>query len=202
MSDERRPDGGEHPLDVDAAFADIVAHFHDGEPSRPQVVDAHESPDAEPGETAAAATSEGDDADEYPSEATDGPVRPADPVRSTLSMPPVPPFPPTPPVTESRQERLSRIEAEIERAVHGADGGHYVPPEPPPIPRPDLPGRLAWLGVLVGPVLLLVCALFWQSVPQWVVGAIVTGIVGGFGYLVWRLPRTRDRDDPDDGAIV
>jgi hypothetical protein len=183
MSDERRPDGGEHPLDVDAAFADIVAHFHDGEPSRPQVVDDHDVVDVtETVETAA------------PLDPTDdGPAPPA---------PQPPPVPSLPPVTESRQERLSRIEAEIERAVHGSDGGHFVPPEPPPIPRPDLPGRLAWAGVLAGPVLLLLCALFWQSVPQWVVGAIVTGIVGGFGYLVWRLPRSRDRDDPDDGAIV
>ena len=192
MSDERRPDGGEHPLDVEAAFADIVAHFHDGEPTRPQVVDAHDTVDVTETVEASAPL---DPVDEEP-------TAPAPAPPPVLQGPPVAPVPPVAPITESRQERLSRIEAEIERAVHGADGGHFVPPEPPPIPRPDLPGRMAWAGVLLGPVLLLLCALLWQSVPQWVVGAIVTGIVGGFGYLVWRLPRTRDRDDPDDGAIV
>jgi hypothetical protein len=194
--DERRPDGGEHPLDVDARFADIVAHFHDGEPTPPQVVDDDSDLTVIGGTT-------GDDTLVGP-----GTAAPEDLPLDQLWDDPEPDgdvatqVAPTPPTPESRDERMARIDAEIERAVHGADGGHYVPPEPPPIPRPGLPGRVAWAGVLLGPVLLLLCALLWQGVPQWVVGTLVTGIVAGFGYLVWRLPRTRDREDPDDGAIV
>ncbi|WP_336922655.1 hypothetical protein [Aquipuribacter sp. SD81] len=111
--------------------------------------------------------------------------------------------PPAVPHLESREERLARIDREVERAVHGADGGHYVPPEPPPLPRPrGLASRAAWASVLAGPLLLLVFALFWDEVPSWLLGSVVVAVVAGFTYLAWRLPRSRDRDDPDDGAIV
>lgn len=199
-------DGGEHPLDVDARFADIIAHFHDGEPSRPRLVDDAGEPEGQVGSD---------------SSAGDPPTTP--PTQDAAAGETSPPVAGPPPASPSPQaggddllrhlgadlrddeaRRVARIDAEVERAVRGADGGRYVPPEPPPIPRPDLPGRLAWAGVLVGPVLLLVCALLAQAVdvPSWLVGTIVTGTVAGFGYLVWRLPRTRERDDPDDGAVV
>ncbi len=228
----RGPDGGEHPLDVDARFADIIAHFHDDEPTRPTVVDGYD------GETAdGAERTDGTDPDGGAASPVDG-VRPA----AADRQPPAPgaaaPGADTPRATGDlgpradasaaagtpersgppsdqvrdlaapadlaamRRSYEARIAAEVDRAVDGPDGGHFVPAEPPPLPRPDLPGRLAWGAVLGGPVLLLLCALFWQSVPSWVLGSIVTAIVAGFGYLVWRLPRTRDRDDPGDGAIV
>ena len=38
----------------------------------------------------------------------------------------------------------------VERETH-----RFVPEEPPPIPRPDLPGRLAWGAVLLGPLALI-----------------------------------------------
>lgn len=217
MSDDRRgTDGGEHPLDVEARFADIVAHFHDGETDHPRIVDA--SAEAAAGSTGRpggpdegtdvvdlserspdGAAERGVDRDDTVHGGADPTAEPAPDPRRGIGRPSS--------VTgarhlESREERLARIEAEIDRAVDGPDGGHFVPPEPPPIPRPDLPHRLAWTGVLLGPVLLVVFALLWRDVPQWVVGALASGIVAGFGYLVWRLPRTRDRDDPDDGAIV
>jgi len=206
--DRRGPDGGEHPLDVDARFADIIAHFHDDEPSPPRVVDGYDDA-AETTGTAPAATAE--DASD-PSGATGHDVtgRPApDEGGPTTGGPttdsPTTADPTTGPVADLAAMRRSyeaRISAEIDRAVDGPGGGHFVPADPPPLPRPDLPGRLAWTAVLAGPGLLLLCALLWRSAPSWLLGAVVTGIVVGFGYLVWRLPPTRDRDDPGDGAIV
>lgn len=209
----RGPDGGEAPLDVDARFADIIAHFHDDEPSRPTVVDDDEGTDgpgrAAEGDGTTAPTTERPRPgrpDRVPPAA--GPHAPptdagaAPPERSTPATDPVRDLGAPADLAAMRRSYEARIAAEVDRAVDGPDGGHFVPPEPPPLPRPDLPGRLAWGAVLAGPVLLLLCALFWQSAPSWVLGSLVTAIVAGFGYLVWRLPRTRDRDDPGDGAIV
>ena len=230
--DERRgAGGGDHPLDVDAAFADIVAHFHDGEPLPPRLVDG---PDGDGGSAAGASlpapparrdddlddgtdagTDDGSDigfdghdghdgtgsvvhetpdtsdarADEA---ATDWAVRYEQAAREELAAHEE---------RLARQEREARIEAEVDRAVDAADH-RFVPEEPPPIPRLDLPGRLAWGAVLLGPLVLVLFALLWPDVAPWLVGSVVTAIVAGFGYLVWRLPRTHDHDDDGDGAIV
>ncbi|MGJ7441394.1 hypothetical protein [Aquipuribacter sp. MA13-6] len=226
----RGPDGGEHPLDVDARFADIIAHFHDDEPTRPTVVDGYADPEGTDDSTSTGSRT-GEDGTASPSAGRTPPEAPdrehpdreppapgADAARPDAARPDaastVPPeraAPSADPVRDlsapadlaaMRRSYEARIAAEVDRAVDGPDGGHFVPAEPPPLPRPDLPGRLAWTAVLAGPVLLLLCALLWRSVPSWVLGSIVTAVVVGFGYLVWRLPRTRDRDDPGDGAIV
>jgi hypothetical protein len=77
----------------------------------------------------------------------------------------------------------------------------YVPPEPPPLPRGDLVSRLAWAGVLGGPVLLLLATVVWPSMPQWLLLCSLAAFVGGFVTLVSRMP-ARPPDDPDDGAVV
>lgn len=203
--DERRgTEGGEHPLDVDARFADIIAHFHDGEPAPPDVVDEDEdtagggltaslfAPPAADGPDPGGTVDRVSDsrADEA---ATDWAARYEQAAREELAAHEE---------RKARREREARIEAEVDRAVDRA-GSRFVPEEPPPIPRPaDLPGRLAWGAVLLGPVALVLFAFFWQSAPSWMVATVVTAIIAGFGYLVWRLPRTRDRDDGGDGAIV
>jgi hypothetical protein len=81
------------------------------------------------------------------------------------------------------------------------DEERFVPPEPPPITSTDLASRLAWLGVLGGPLLLLLAALTWSRLPTLVVLMALSAFVGGFITLVARLPRDRD-DGPDDGAVV
>ena len=78
---------------------------------------------------------------------------------------------------------------------------HFVPPEPPPLPRGDLVSRLAWGGVLLGPLLLLLFALFWQDATRLWIAAACAAFVGGFATLVLRLPDRREHDD-DDGAVV
>ncbi|MFC5382260.1 hypothetical protein [Aquipuribacter nitratireducens] len=222
--DRRGTEGRDLPLDVDARFAAIVAHFHDDEAPPPRLVDAspeagdrlevHRDDDAGP---PAPADRDGDETadhgldDDDPRwraaaadlEALDL-VRDEEPPEDAPAPPPRGvPQPPFGPRFETAAERHARIDREVERAVHGPDGAHFVPPVPPPLPRPvGLANRAAWTSVLVGPLLLLLCALFWDSVPAWVLGTLVVAVVAGFTYLVWRLPHSRDRDDPDDGAIV
>ena len=77
----------------------------------------------------------------------------------------------------------------------------FVPPEAPPLTSTDLASRLAWLGVLGGPLVLLLAALTWKHLPTLVVILALAAFVGGFVTLVVRLPRERD-DGPDDGAVV
>lgn len=85
-----------------------------------------------------------------------------------------------------------------ELAAHPEE--HYQPPEPPPLPRGDLAGQLAWAGLLLGPAFLLFAALFWRDVGQLWIAVAAAAFVGGFVALVVRLPATRG--DDDDGAVV
>ncbi|MFC3688405.1 hypothetical protein [Aquipuribacter hungaricus] len=238
----RGTDGGEHPLDVDARFADIVAHFHDGEPAPPRVVDDRGDGAGRTGEgrTGEGRTGEGrtgersdgtaEDADSSRGDGTDagapGPGRSSgtslhraeDAARGRAAR--VPEHGEDAATDwalryeqaareelaaheerQARREREARAEAEVDAAVD-RETHRFVPEEPPPFPRPDLPGRLAWGAVLLGPLALILFAVLWDEAPSWLVGSVVVAIVAGFGYLVWRLPRTRDREDGGDGAIV
>jgi hypothetical protein len=79
------------------------------------------------------------------------------------------------------------------------DGERFIPPDLPPLPRADLLSRLAWAGVVGGPLFLLIAALFWRDLPELLLLVAVAAFVGGFAALVVRMPR--DHDD-DDGAVV
>ncbi|MEV4555899.1 hypothetical protein AB0K51_02745 [Kitasatospora sp. NPDC049285] len=84
------------------------------------------------------------------------------------------------------------------------DEGHFVPPEPPPLPPADTTAKFAWLAVLGGPALLLFDALVWREVSGWPAWVGVLAFLGGFGTLVARM-KDRDEDEPDDpqgGAVV
>jgi hypothetical protein len=76
-----------------------------------------------------------------------------------------------------------------------------VPPEPPPLPRGDLVGRLAWAGVLFGPAFLLLTAFLWDDAGPLPLALGTLAFVGGFVTLVARMPARRD-DSDDDGAVV
>jgi hypothetical protein len=76
----------------------------------------------------------------------------------------------------------------------------FVPPVPPPAPRLPLPQRLAWFAVLGSPALLVVALLVSIDLPSLVGYALVAGFLGGFGYLVATMQRSRGRDPWDDGA--
>jgi hypothetical protein len=82
---------------------------------------------------------------------------------------------------------------------------HFVPPEPPPIPRGTPARRLAWAGLLGSPVVLLL-AVFVHMLTGWVVPTLLTlgvaaAFVGGFVFLVATMPRDRG-DGWDDGAVL
>ena len=76
----------------------------------------------------------------------------------------------------------------------------FVPPEPPPLPRGDVISRLAWAGVLAGPIFLLISVIFWQQAPAILLVIALAGFTAGFVTLVARMPK--HRDDDDDGAVV
>ncbi|NIZ93596.1 hypothetical protein [Kineococcus rubinsiae] len=176
------PDDGSGPLDVDAAFAEIVAHWGDpdagGTPGAPEGRTDAPAPAPRPG------TPAGTDATPLPDAART--VRPARP------LPPAPreDVPAVPP---------RRDDVDEDMALAGLDD-RFVPPEPQPLPR-DLVGWAAWIAVIGAPLFLLVVALVWRDVPALVTAATAVVFVAGFATLVVRLPSSRD-DDSDDGAVV
>jgi len=79
---------------------------------------------------------------------------------------------------------------------------HFVPPEPPRGPRLDWISRLAWLGLLGGPLLLIAAAVLDFGTGRITTLAVV-GFIGGFLTLVLRMKDRLPPDDtPDDGAVV
>jgi hypothetical protein len=83
------------------------------------------------------------------------------------------------------------------------DPGEFVPPEPPPVPRPALPTVLAVIGVVGGLAVFLqprLLSFLAESLAMFVGFAMV---VAGSAALVWRLrPGSDDDHDPDQGARV
>lgn len=75
----------------------------------------------------------------------------------------------------------------------------YVPPHPPPLPRPaDTVARFAWSALIGGP--LLVVATTVMQWDRWLAGLGVAATIGGFATLIGRM---KDReDDGDNGAVV
>ncbi|MGW1951928.1 hypothetical protein ACWCPI_04070 [Streptomyces sp. NPDC001920] len=83
------------------------------------------------------------------------------------------------------------------------DEGHFVPPEPPPLPDADPTAKFAWLGVLGGPILLLLAVVFGWEMTWWLTTLGIGGFVGGFATLVMRMkPDDEEDDDPGRGAVV
>ncbi|OAH15628.1 hypothetical protein [Streptomyces jeddahensis] len=83
------------------------------------------------------------------------------------------------------------------------DEGHFVPPEPPPLPAADTTAKFAWLAVLGGPVLLLLAILLGWDMTWWLATLGIGGFLGGFATLVVRMKDDEeDDDDPGRGAVV
>jgi len=79
---------------------------------------------------------------------------------------------------------------------------HFVPPDPPRGPRLDWITRLAWLGLLGGPLLLIAAAVLDFGTGR-ITTLAVTGFIGGFLTLVFRMKdRLPPGDGGDDGAVV
>ena len=83
------------------------------------------------------------------------------------------------------------------------DDDRYVPPTPPPIPRPHGLRLAAWLGLFGVPTVVLVCIVLNVSLPSPLGFLALVWFVGGFGYLVATMKGPKDPGGGwDDGAVV
>lgn len=85
----------------------------------------------------------------------------------------------------------------------GADDEHFVPPAPPPVPRPDPVSAWSWAGLFGGPSYMLIATLVGWPIPGWAAFLAVAAFIGGFVALVVRMGDKPPPDSgPDDGAVV
>lgn len=183
---ERDDDGS---VDVEAAWADIIAHWDDGvatDRAHPTVLPpaSLRQPDGPEADVAKPDVAKPEVA--KPDRRADGDAEDdewAD-VRSHVGG--------------DRVRDAGLHDAEVDAAQ---DDEGYVPPEPPPLPRGDAVSRLAWVGVLGAPLFFMIAALFWRDAPTVLIFVAVAAFVAGFAALVVRMPDRRD-DGDDDGARV
>jgi hypothetical protein len=76
----------------------------------------------------------------------------------------------------------------------------FVPPTPPPLPKLAPDRFLAWAGLFGSPTLLLLCLVLDIRLVPWMGYLLVGSFIGGFAYLVVKMPRNTDIDPWDDGA--
>lgn len=81
------------------------------------------------------------------------------------------------------------------------DEARFVPPTPPPLPRPEPRRAVAWAGVFGAPVLVLIALVARIDLPAIFDYLLVGWFVGGFIYLVATM--SRDHREPwDDGSRI
>ena len=176
-----RSDGPDPGLDVDAAFAEIVAHWG---PTTPEV-----SEDV------------GQSRTEPPASAAPGSGAPS-------SAPGVPAAPHVPSVPAGPAEPVdhggSTWDDPLDTRATWEDEGHFVPPVPPPLPTVEPRRRLAWTALVGAPVVGMLLLLLGVAVPSWASSFLVCAFVGGFCYLVATMGQHPSRDDwsGDDGAVL
>ncbi len=103
---------------------------------------------------------------------------------------------------DAQLARAERDHAELGTPATWDDEGHFVPPEPPPLPTLEPRRKLAWIGLFGSPLLMLVGVVLGWTYPTWLSFALVVAFVGGFSYLVATMPRDRGGWSGDDGAVV
>lgn len=104
--------------------------------------------------------------------------------------------PPSPPAWEAYDDEPAPESSDPFAAEDG-----FVPPPPPPIPRPTPDRLVAWLGLFGAPALLLFFVVTGIQPPRVVSWVLVAWFIGGFLYLVVRMPAA-PRDPWDDGATL
>jgi hypothetical protein len=88
-------------------------------------------------------------------------------------------------------------------APEDPDDEHYVPPEPPPLPKLNPATKLAWFALFGGPAYLLICTVVGWHVSGLAAFLCVAAFIGGFAALVIRMDNGGPRDSgPGDGAVV
>ncbi len=172
----------ENLLDVDAAFAEIVAGWAD---EAPDPLGAWPSPsrgaETSPGE---GVLGRGRRRGDRPPHA--GGVPSAD-------------LPPAEGMTEPLLPRGYREQSEPDPL--DAEEPAYNPDDLSTLPPASWLTRLSWAGVLGGPLALLLAVLFWRDAPRLFIAGAVLAFVAGFVMLVVHLPGRRDEDD-DPGAVL
>ncbi|MFD9815921.1 hypothetical protein [Streptomyces sp. NPDC059080] len=208
---ERSPRDPQDPLDEEAAWAQIIAGYGE-EPAwddarrevRAETTDPGEptTDDERPGPLAKASDAEtATGADRGPEEqaADDGPKAPSGPAAPGTGSPGS--FVVYAPGVGPRDwSSAEPSEADFDES----DEGHFIPPEPPPLPQADVTTKFAWLAVLGGPLLLVLMVLFQQPVTWWITVLGIGGFLGGFATLIARM-KGDDEDDgptPGSGAVV
>jgi hypothetical protein len=194
--EDREPDEQHVPFDEDAAWAAIVAGYGE-EPVDPpgakpfkSVEDLAlletETNDSDPEEAGDTKQAKGS---KRPEDSAD--EKPAKPLGGSVSFAP------------GVGPRDYSTPEPAEEDLDEDDEGHFVPPEPPPLPDADTTAKFAWLGVLGGPVLLLLAVLLGWEMTWWLTTLGIGGFLGGFATLVMRMRvDDEDNDDPGRGAVV
>jgi hypothetical protein len=89
--------------------------------------------------------------------------------------------------------------------VPGQDGDHFVPPEPPPLPRIGPPAAVGLVLLALGLVLCVSPSTIGLPAAYGLPLGLVV-LAAGLGWLVLRLwpdpPPRGDGDGPDDGAVL
>jgi hypothetical protein len=109
-------------------------------------------------------------------------------------------------VTDADTAEADRVRRDADRdddAERDSEHDHYIPPEPGPAPKLDWISKLAWTGLIGGPVVLLVAALLGAGRGGRLLAFALLAFVAGFLTLVFRMKDRPPIDDtPDDGAVV
>ncbi|GAA4048262.1 hypothetical protein [Streptomyces shaanxiensis] len=199
--DDREPEEQHVPFDEDAAWAAIVAGYGD-EPKDPPGAKPFKSVEdlalleSDPDDDGADDRSEDAKGSRDEQDDKDGKSKedkPARPLGSSVSF--------APGVGAGPRDYTAPEPSEDDFDTD--DEGHFVPPEPPPLPAADPTAKFAWLAVVGGPVLLLLAVLFGWDMTWWLATLGIGGFLGGFATLVMRMKTDDDEDDdPGRGAVV
>lgn len=179
--------------EVDALFADIIAHWDGYDPQAPTPPDDLITISDE-----LAIPPDAEQRDRPPPSATPRPpdVTPASPDKATPRPDPTTPPPdvPTPPDATDGWRSYSLAEEEDEG---------FIPPAPAPLPRPAADWTFwgALIGLIGGPALLLYRVFLHPDDGKLPIMLAIALFIAGFVMLVLRSPVNRDADG-DDGAVV
>ena len=111
----------------------------------------------------------------------------------------------TRPLVEPPSQLVEPVETyqdSFNTAASWDDEGHFIPPNPPPLPPLEPKRKFAWTGLFGAPTLMLIAVVLGWDLPRLLIGFLVCWFVAGFGFLVATMPRTRGGDGPDNGAVV
>jgi hypothetical protein len=204
--DDREPEEQHVPFDEDAAWAAIVAGYGDEPPDPPgskpfKSVEDLALLETETNDEASGGTDGEPKSDKEHDKGTktkqadepkgDREDRPSKPLGSSVSFAP------------GVGPRDYSVPEPSEDDFDTDDEGHFVPPEPPPLPAADATAKFAWLAVIGGPILLLLAVLLGWDMTWWLATLGIGGFLGGFATLVMRMKTDDDEDDdPGRGAVV